>query len=60
MNSLENWLDDKTSEVRKREEAGFPEDVDAEIKWNKVSPNAQTHQIMRREPCGRSLGQSPA
>lgn len=35
MNSLENWLDDKTSEVRKREEAGFPEDVDAEIKWNK-------------------------
>ena len=60
MNSLENWLDDKTSEVRKREEAGFPEDVDTEIKWNKVSPNAQTHQIMRNELCGWSLGQSPA
>lgn len=37
MSSLERWLDDKTSEVRTREEAGFPEDVDAEIKWNKVS-----------------------
>lgn len=37
MSNLESWLDDKTSEVRKREEAGFPEDVDAEIKWNKVS-----------------------
>lgn len=35
MSSLERWLDDKTSEVRTREEAGFPEDVDAEIKWNK-------------------------
>jgi len=31
MSSLERWLDDKTSEVRTREEAGFPEDVDAEI-----------------------------
>ena len=36
MSNLESWLDDKTSEVRRREEAGFPEDVDAEIKWNKV------------------------
>lgn len=39
MSNLEGWLDEKTSEVRKREEAGFPEDVDAEIKWNKVSSN---------------------
>ena len=38
MSSLENWLEDKTSDVKRREEAGFPEDVDAEIKWNKVSP----------------------
>jgi len=37
MSNLENWLEDKTSEVKRREEAGFPEDVDAEIKWNKVS-----------------------
>ena len=37
MSNLESWLDDKTNEVRKREEAGFPEDVDAEIRWNKVS-----------------------
>ena len=37
MSSLENWLEDKTSDVKRREEAGFPEDVDAEIKWNKVS-----------------------
>lgn len=36
MSTLENWLEDKTSEVRRKEEAGFPEDVDAEIKWNKV------------------------
>jgi len=36
MSSLENWLEDKTSDVKRREEAGFPEDVDAEIKWNKV------------------------
>ncbi|KAK2570584.1 Dystrophin [Acropora cervicornis] len=35
MSNLENWLEDKTSEVKRREEAGFPEDVDAEIKWNK-------------------------
>lgn len=41
MSSLERWLDDKTSEVRTREEAGFPEDVDAEIKWNKVSYYAE-------------------
>ena len=37
MSSLESWLEDKTSDVKRREEAGFPEDVDAEIKWNKVS-----------------------
>lgn len=37
MSSLENWLEDKTSDVKRREEAGFPEDVDTEIKWNKVS-----------------------
>lgn len=37
MSTLENWLDEKTSDVKRREEAGFPEDVDAEIKWNKVS-----------------------
>ena len=37
MSSLENWLEVKTSDVKRREEAGFPEDVDAEIKWNKVS-----------------------
>ena len=37
MSSLENWLEDKTSDVKRREEAGFPEDVDAEITWNKVS-----------------------
>jgi len=37
MSALENWLDEKTSDVKRREEAGFPEDVDAEIKWNKVS-----------------------
>ena len=37
MSSLENWLEDRTSDVKRREEAGFPEDVDAEIKWNKVS-----------------------
>ena len=37
MNSLEKWLEDRTTEVKKREEDGFPEDVDGEIKWNKVS-----------------------
>jgi len=37
MSSLESWLEDKTSDVKRREEAGFPEDVDAEIRWNKVS-----------------------
>lgn len=35
MNSLEKWLEDRTTEVKKREEDGFPEDVDGEIKWNK-------------------------
>lgn len=37
MNSLEKWLEDRIIEVKKREEDGFLEDVDGEIKWNKVS-----------------------
>lgn len=37
MSSLESWLEDKISDVKRREEVGFFEDVDVEIKWNKVS-----------------------
>ena len=50
MSSLEKWLDDRTSEVNKREEDGFPEDVDAEIKWNKVSLGETVRNGVTQQP----------
>ena len=46
MSSLETWLEETGAEVTRREEAGFPEDVDAEIKWNKVRINPTTAILM--------------
>lgn len=37
MTKLESWLEKNKTEAKRRSDAGFPEDVEEEIKWNKVN-----------------------
>lgn len=36
MTRLESWLETTRVEAKRRSDAGFPEDVEEELKWNKV------------------------
>ena len=51
MSRLEAWLQRSKEEMKQGEEQGFPDDVDAEIKWTKVRPSYLAEKCRDNRDC---------